>query len=89
MVPVLVLLPKVTLALLPLITPLKVVLVTALAAMKFVLLELRVMALLIVLLAVNNKVPPLMVTLPIDKFVPLVPPVEITKVAALIVVPPV
>ena len=86
--PVLVLLPKVTLALLPLITPLKVALTPALAAMIFAVLELKAMALLIVLLAFNNKVPPLMVTLALDKLVALVPPEETDKAPPLIVVPP-
>ena len=87
--PVLAVLPKVTLALLPLITPLKMALIPALAAMIFVVLELKVMALLIVSLALNTKAPPLMVMAPVDKFVPLRPPEETTKVAPLIVVPPV
>ena len=81
--------PKVTLALLPLSTLLKVALIPALAEMTFVVPELNVMALLIVLLAFNTKAPPLRVTLPVDKLVPLSPPEVITKVAPLIVVPPV
>ena len=87
MVPVFVLSPKVTLALLPLITPLKVAPTPVLAAMAFVVPD-KMMAFLILLLAFNNKVPPLMVTLPVDKLVSLVPPEETDKVPPLIVVPP-
>ena len=86
----LVLSPKemVPLTFMSLITPPRVALIPALAAILFVMLELKEMALLIVLPAFNNKVPPIMVTLPVDKFVLLEPPEEMDKVPALIVVPP-
>ena len=89
MVPVLVPSPKMTLALLPLITPPKVTLIPALAAILFVVPELKVMVLLIVLPSVfNNKAPPLMVTPPVDKLVFSTPPDETDNVPPLIVVPP-
>ena len=81
--------PKVTLALLPLITLLMVALIPVLVAMTFVAPSLKVKALLIVLLALNTNAPPLMVTLPVDKLVLLAPPEETAKVPPLIVVPPV
>ena len=89
MVPVFVASPKVTLALLPVITPPRVTLTSALATILFVVPELKLMALVIVLpLVFNNKAPPSMVTLLVDKLVSLVPPEEIDKVPPLIVVTP-
>ena len=79
-----------TLALLslPLIASLKVALTPVLATIVLVLLEFKAMALLIVLLAFNFKVPPLMMTPPVDKLVPLIPPEDTDKVPPLILVPP-
>ena len=87
MAPVSVLLPKLTLPI-PLITPLKEGLIPVLAAIVFVVPALKAMALLIVLLAFNFKVPPMMVTPPVDKLEPISPPEETDKVPDIIVVPP-
>ena len=69
-------------------TPLKVVVTPDAAAILFVPVA-RVIALVIVLFALTSKIPPPIVTVPVDRFDPLTPPEATDIVPALIVVPPV
>ena len=86
-VPVLAPLPIVS-APVPEMIPLRVAVWAADAAMVLVP-AVRVIVLLIVPVVLANKVPPPRVTVPVDRFVPEVPPVATDKVPPLIVVPPV
>ena len=87
-VPLFVASPTVTLLAPPLIMPLKVTVFVVAAAISLVP-EPKVMLLLIVLAPVHNKVPPLIVTVPVERLVPLVPPVATDKAPPEMEVPPV
>ena len=81
--------PTVRLLAPPPITPLKVTVLVDWTAILFVPAP-KVMALLMVLpVVLPNSTPPSIVTVPLERFVPLVPPVATDNTPAAIVVPPV
>ena len=81
--------PDVKVPVAPEINPVIVAVTPVVAAISFVVPEPKVIALLSELVVVSTSAPPLMVTVPEDKFVPLTPPDATFKAPALIVVPPV